>query len=401
MQYVSLKKYFHIDENKCNELYKKRLESESCRRLAIKINHLECFYVVTEEMLNLMTDIYSINTWLEKILGSESLPSMAQYYLIIKSLIEEIKSSNKMEGIYSTRKEIEEMIHIAPPKKYKRFYGMVNKYSKLINEEFDGIESCLDIRELYNEILLGDVINENKKDAPDGIIFRKESVSIDSGTRIIHKGIEGESHIIEMMDKSLKILNDESIALLIRVAIFHYLFEYIHPFYNGNGRMGRFLASGYLSKEFNILCALQLSIACSHDSKKYYDAFELTNDVRNKSDLTVFIIRFLEIYLSGLKELKESIEYTMDIYVSLKEKMNHFIDDKYKDFMEFLLEVTLFGPNGGISMAELVQITSKTQQTLRSHIKAINKDYHFIDVESSHKPYMYKIDIDAISSLKK
>lgn len=249
MQYISLKRYFHMNERKCNEIYMKRFESESCRRLGIDIHGSECFYIVTEEMVNLMTEIYSMNTWIERKLNSLILPYSAYSYLIMKSLIEEIRSSNQIEGIYSTRQELEEMMNMDSPQKYKRFYGMVSQYSKLTSEKFQPIESCSMIRKLYDDILLKDVVKENEQDAIDGIVFRKGDVEIHSGTKIVHKGVCGEKNIIDMMEKSLKILNHEHIPLLIRVAIFHYLFEYIHPFYNGNGRMGRFMSSGYLSTE--------------------------------------------------------------------------------------------------------------------------------------------------------
>jgi hypothetical protein len=70
--------------------------------------------------------------------------------------------------------------------------------------------------------------------------------------------------------------------------------------------MGRFISCGYLSNKFHILTSLQFSIACLHDRKKYYEAFSLASDIRNKGDLTVFIIMFLEIFLNGLLELKEN-----------------------------------------------------------------------------------------------
>ena len=146
-------------------------------------------------------------------------------------------------------------------------------------------------------------------------MFRKESVAIESGTKCIHKGIHGESNV------------------------FYYLFEYIYPFYNGNGRMGRFIASGYLSKYFNIYCSLQLSIACKYKKKEYYDAFELANDVRNESDLTPFILSFLKIYLSDLTELKDYIENTFNNYKHIKEI---YIEEDNISLLYCLLEVTIW-----------------------------------------------------------
>ncbi|WP_373101632.1 Fic family protein [Thomasclavelia spiroformis] len=235
MKYIQLKKMFHIDENKCNELYFKRFNSETTNHLEIKLNNdYECFYLINDEILSLLDKIYMLNTWLEKTMASDALPNLAKEYLIISTLVEEIRSSNQMEGIYSTRKELKDMLINNTPKNYKRFSGMINKYEKLRKEQFLKLNSVSDIRALYDEILLEDVINEDEKDKPDGVIFRKGSVEISSETKVIHQGIVGENNIIDMIEKSLKILNNENINFLIRIAVFHYLFEYIHPFYDGN-----------------------------------------------------------------------------------------------------------------------------------------------------------------------
>ena len=391
---------FHIDENKCNELYFKRFSSETTNHLEIKLNNdYECFYLINDEILSLLDKIYMLNTWLEKTMASDALPNLAKEYLIISTLVEEIRSSNQMEGIYSTRKELKDMLIDNTPKNYKRFSGMINKYEKLRKEQFLKLNSVSDIRALYDEILLEDVINEDEKDKPDGVIFRKGSVEISSGTKVIHQGIVGENNIIDMMEKSLKILNNENINFLIRIAVFHYLFEYIHPFYNGNGRMGRFLASGYLANHLNILCALQFSIACTHNNKKYYEAFTLTNDIRNKSDLTVFIIYFLEIYLSGLQELKEKIEDTINVYNYMVKKLRKYVDSKYQSLVELILQVTLFGIEG-FTMTQLVKITNYSEQSIQAMIKKINHEDNIIKIDQQHKPYKYSINLDVVSKLK-
>lgn len=399
MKYIQLKKMFHIDENKCNELYFKRFNSETANHLNIKLNNdYECFYLINDEILFLLDKIYMLNTWLEKTMASDALPNLAKEYLIISTLVEEIRSSNQMEGIYSTRKELKDMLINNTPKNYKRFSGMINKYEKLRKEQFLKLNSVSDIRTLYDEILLEDVINEGEKDKPDGVIFRKGSVEINSGTKVIHQGIVGENNIIDMIEKSLKILNNENINFLIRIAVFHYLFEYIHPFYNGNGRMGRFLASGYLANHLNILCALQFSIACTHNNKKYYEAFTLTSDIRNKSDLTIFIIYFLEIYLSGLQELKEKIEDTINVYNYTVKKLYKYVDSKYQSLVELILQVTLFGIEG-FTMTQLVKITNYSEQSIRAIIKKINHENNIIKIDQQHKPYKYSINLDVVSKL--
>ena len=167
MEYKSLKVLFHMDESLANKVYMQRFNSESSKKLGIFINGYECFYIINNEMVNLLGKIYSINMWFDKFFAQGKLPHASKNYILLASLIEEICSSNQIEGIHCTHKELYDLLEYDEPKRYKRFYGMVNKYNKLLNDDFPIINSSLEIRNLYNEVLLKDVIEENKEDEPD------------------------------------------------------------------------------------------------------------------------------------------------------------------------------------------------------------------------------------------
>ena len=90
----------------------------------------------------------------------------------------------------------------------------------------------------------------------------------------------------------LNFLNIPSkITPIIKIAISHYYFGYIHPFYDGNGRTSRFINSLYLSKEYDELTAISLS-SMIENNKTYYDMFDKTNSVINKGELNYFINNF-------------------------------------------------------------------------------------------------------------
>ena len=74
MEYTNLKKLYHMNENECNAVYKKRFESDSAHKLDIKINDYECFYIVNEEVLNLISEIYNMNIWIEKTMSHTDFP---------------------------------------------------------------------------------------------------------------------------------------------------------------------------------------------------------------------------------------------------------------------------------------------------------------------------------------
>lgn len=96
------------------------------------------------------------------------------------------------------------------------------------------------------------------------------------------------------MSKVIEILNSEQLPLLVRIAVVHYLIGYIHPFYDGNGRLSRLISRYMLQKDLNPLIALRLAYAIKNDKSQYYKAFDLCNDVKNRGDVTPFILMFLE-----------------------------------------------------------------------------------------------------------
>lgn len=123
--------------------------------------------------------------------------------------------------------------------------------------------------------------------------------------KIIHQGINGHENIVLAIDEMLDILNGfEEIPSVIKVAIAHYMFGYIHPFYDGNGRTSRFINSLYLSKSHSRLTSISLSRAINNNSKKYYEIFEHTNSSINAGELNEFIETFLEYIYKGQEEVK-------------------------------------------------------------------------------------------------
>ena len=110
------------------------------------------------------------------------------------------------------------------------------------------------------------------------------------------------------MTKSLEFLNCDDVNILFRIAIFHYIFGYIHPFYDGNGRMSRFISSVLLYNNLNTkILAFRLSYTIKQNINEYYKAFKECNDPKNKGDLTPFVFMFFDIILKAMDNLEASL----------------------------------------------------------------------------------------------
>lgn len=84
-----------------------------------------------------------------------------------------------------------------------RLYGLVQKYNLLKNSEKISIHNCSDIRNIYNELVSEEIKNNDPLNLPDGIFFRRKSVSVYSPhMKEIHRGIYVETEIIACNGKS-------------------------------------------------------------------------------------------------------------------------------------------------------------------------------------------------------
>jgi Fic family protein len=157
-------------------------------------------------------------------------------------------------------------------------------YFNLITKKDSTIENIEHIREIYDH-LIKDEINPNDK--LDGSLFRNETVDVITSTgKNVHRGVYPESSIKTNLTTMINYLNNDPSPTLYKVAIAHYYFGYIHPFYDGNGRTSRYISSTYLMDELDKLTALTLSYSTNKSKKFYYDAFTSSNDPKNKGELT-------------------------------------------------------------------------------------------------------------------
>lgn len=116
-----------------------------------------------------------------------------------------------------------------------------------------------------------------------------------------------------LADLELFLHNEEiRIPHLIRIAIAHYQFETIHPFLDGNGRIGRLLITLYLVST-GVLGKPLLYLSDFFDKNKslYYDNLE---SVRTKNDLS----RWLKFFLTGVIQTAENGVSTLNLIIELK-----------------------------------------------------------------------------------
>lgn len=398
MKYISLKKIYYTDANNYNIEYNKRFEAVTTKHFPIEIkqynreNAYPAFLCYTEEITLLIEHFYKNYFNLFKM--KQQAPPILLRQFVLSSLIDEIKSTNDIEGVHSTKKQIKDILESQPiSKDFLHLKSVVDKYNKIINNEDIYFNSCQDIRKFYDTFALDEVLTEHPDWKPDGKIFRKDPVEITSATdKILHQGVYPEEKLIDNMSIALNILNDKEIPFLIRVIIFHYFFGYLHPFYDGNGRTARFIFSYYLAKEFDEIIALRLSVIIKRYKKKYYEIFQDTDNEYNRGDLTVFVQTFLEMLNKAIKEAIDILQKKLSQLSTYSDKLDKIIisDDITKNIYFILLQASLFFGEGA-TISEIMKTTKKSRGTIQNRLDNIPKTHLIIN--NKIKPYRYKLNM--------
>lgn len=401
MTYKELKKVFHENQQAYEGVYEARFTAETSVHVDISINGNPAFLTITPEIYEASLKAAKLD---KEILAHLSyLPPEAIESYMDLCLIEEIVITNGIEGVRSTRKEIGEVLDGLREKDRKgRFFGLVRKYLMLRSNQAVPLASCQDVRKLYDELVLDEVIAENPKDAPDGDVFRKGPVSVVSPSQIeIHKGIEPEEKLIEVMPKALELLGNDEVPPLARIAAFHFLFGYAHPFYNGNGRMNRFISSYMLSNEYESIVGLRLSYSIKSNIDRYYKSFETCEHSLNKGDMTPFVISFSKMVVSAMEDIRDSLkerQQTLQECTILMRKLAAEVQGK--DLYEISAQIvasTLYSPHG-TTIAELGEMLGLSRQTMYERLKPLRSSGLLVYEKVGRKTYI-RMDIERLSQL--
>ena len=260
----------------------------------------------------------------------------------IKDMNQFISAYVRKEALYSSQIEgtqatLEDILNIENEANNNLDVEEVVNYVKALNYAIDLLETypiCNRYIRMVHEVLMNGVRGNDKNPGE----FRKSQNWIGhagstlKNAKYIPPNVEDMN---ECMSKLEKYINDDSeLDDLIKVALIHYQFETIHPFLDGNGRIGRMLIVLYLisKKKLKYPC-FYISYFLKRNQYEYYGRI---SDVRNRNDYVQWIAFFLQGIIEICNESIECIESLFD----LREKNKNII--KENDY--WLLEYLEFNP---------------------------------------------------------
>ena len=406
-KYENLIKLYYKKKNIEDE-YIKRIENSSTFIINLKINPIKrgnkildkeynLFYVNLLEHTLLQEKIMENSKKIISLSNPNKFPQIAIKEIINKILSNELDKTNKIEGIETIKSEIYSSLKDdkKSSKKNNKLEGIIKKYKDIMEKNFKDtqhIDSLSSFRKIYDEMFEDFEKSGNYK--LDGKYFRKDTVKVINGLgKTIHIGINGEEAIEKNIEDLIQFMNRKDIPFLVKASISHFFFEYIHPFYDGNGRFGRYLLSLYLARKLDILTAFSVSYSISKNLDDYYKSFVEVEDVNNYGEITFFIENILKTIKSGqemiIELLSDSImkfNHSMEILKEITKKLS----EKENIMLQIYLQNYLFNDFEEITNVELSYIIGDlTQQTINKYTQELEKKGYLIKIKQ--RPLTYTL----------
>ena len=404
-KYEKLIKLYYKKKN-IEEEYIKRIENPATLITELKINPMKKGNNILDKEYSLFyVNLLELSLLQEKILQnsnkisyiSNKLPQIVIKEIIMKILSNELYKTNKIEGIETVKSEIHSSLKDdrISNKKSNKLDGIIKKYKDIMENNFEDtehIDNLSSFRKIYDEMFEDFEKSGNYK--LDGKYFRKDIVKVINGLgNTIHIGVNGEEAIEKNIDSLIEFMNIKDIPFLVKASIVHFFFEYIHPFYDGNGRFGRYLLSLYLARKLDNLTAFSVSYSISRNLDDYYKSFIEVEDVNNYGEITFFVENILKTIKNGqemiIELLNDSVmkfKHSMEILDGLTKELS----EKENIILQIYLQNYLFNDFEELTNVELTSIIGDlTQQTINKYTQELEKKGYLVKIKQ--RPLTYSL----------
>ena len=404
-KYEKLLKLYYKKKN-IDEEYIKRIENPATLITELKINPMKKGNKILDKEYNLFyINLLELSLLQEKILQnsnkisyiSNKLPPIAIKKIIMKILSNELYKTNKIEGIETIKSEIYSSLKDdrTSNKKSNKLDGIIKKYKDIMENNFEDtehIDNLSSFRKIYDEMFEDFEKSGNYK--LDGKYFRKDTVKIINGLgNITHIGVNGEEAIEKNIESLIEFMNRKDITFLLKASIVHFFFEYIHPFYDGNGRFGRYLLSLYLARKLDNLTAFSVSYSISRNLDDYYKSFVEVEDVNNYGEITFFVENILKTIKNGQEMIIELLNDSVMRFkhsIEILDELTKELSEKENIILRIYLQNYLFNDFEELTNVELTSIIGDlTQQTINKYTQELEKKGYLVKIKQ--RPLTYSL----------
>lgn len=324
---------------------------------------------------------------------------LKQQTLLQFMLTEAVKTS-EIEGEYISREDVmssiknnlglnETLISV----KDKRSGGV----AQLMLEVRKSFDQALDIAtiKVWHQILMVNARNINAGEWRVGT----EPMQIVSGTygrEVVHYEAPPSSDVPNQMAQFVKWYNSATFPLrgeiaeaILKSAVAHLYFESIHPFEDGNGRIGRAIAEKALSQCVGYPVMLSLSKTIEQNKTAYYAALK---DAQRTMDISTWISYFASVILEAQRDAKTLVQFTLK-KARFFDKHKNQLNERQLKVVNKMLEKGEDEFEGGMTAKKYIAITNTSKATATRDLQEL----HTTDVlvqEGAGRSVRYHLNLE-------
>ena len=325
-------------------------------------------FTYNDSVIDSLTTVFALETG--EIKGViQSISSSVQEDTILQLMISEAIKSSEIEGEFFSRQDIMSSI--------KRHLGVSKNFTHVRDKKALGIGALMvEVRNSYQDRLTEKMIKSWHKilmNASPNINAGKyrtgtEPMQVISGAvgrEIIHYEAPPSYNIPQEMKSFIKWYNNFKVEAgdikhaLIKTSICHLYFESIHPFEDGNGRIGRAIAEKCLSQSLGVPFVISISSIIERDKKKYYNALK---KAQRSLEITNWILYFSSIILEAQKNAKQVILFTLNKTKFLDKHKGNLNERQLKVILK-IFDFGIDGFEGDITAKKYISITKSSRAT--------------------------------------
>jgi Fic family protein len=317
-------------------------------------------YKITNSILNYVGKITELVTIFEISRSNIITPKLRK-----KCLIKTITGTLQIEGNTLDEEEITAIIEgkrvLATPKEIAEVKGAIELYQSIDIFDYKKLEDILKAHQILMKEIL---INSGK--------FRDKNVGVGGEKAIVH--IAPPSNKVPALMASLfKWLKNTDIHPLIKSSVFHYELEFIHPFIDGNGRIGRFWQTLILYKWKPVFGSIPVESLIKENQQEYYEALKISDSLGESTPFIEFMLKIIFDACNGM--LNENAPKKVPRNVP-KERLDKI--------------VKLIKENKFITINEIAEILKVSSKTIKRDIAKL-KEKGMLKREGSLKTGYWKL----------
>lgn len=308
----------------------------------------------------------------------EALPEETKQDVVVDIILTEAIKTSEIEGEFPNRKDVLSSI--------RKNLGLHTGPEHIKDKSAVGLgELMIDVRKTFKEPLTKEklfswhrmLLRENKRIEVGNWRTHEDPMQVISGAmgkEKVHYEAPPSSAVPNEMQRFIEWFNNtaprgaqEIKKAPVRAAVAHLFFETIHPFEDGNGRIGRAIAEKALSQTIGRPVVLSLSRTIEANKNAYYSSLE---KAQRSNEITPWVNYFVETSLEAQTEAEIQIDFTLKktrFFDRFKDRLN----DRQSTVIKRMLEEGPKGFEGGMNARKYIGITKTSKATATRDIQQL------------------------------